>query len=154
MSHYLATIRWERNSTDFLANRYSREHVWEFDGGTIVPASASPQIVPLPFSNAANVDPEEAFVAALSSCHMLFFLDLASRAGFEIERYIDKAEGVMGKNAQGKIAMTRVTLQPAVTFTGANRPERAAIDKLHHKAHDLCFIANSVTTEVVISPRE
>jgi organic hydroperoxide reductase OsmC/OhrA len=151
MSHYLATVRWQRNDGDFRARTYSREHLWEFDGGTVVPASASPQIVPLPMSNAVNVDPEEAFVASLSSCHMLFFLDLAARAGYQIDSYVDAAEGRMGKNAQGKTAMTEVTLHPVALFSGPEQPDSATIASLHHKAHELCFIANSVTTAVAIA---
>lgn len=150
MSHYLATVKWQRNDADFLGKRYSREHVWEFDGGTTVPASASPQIVPAPLSNASNVDPEEAFVAALASCHMLFFLDIASRRGIQVEHYRDTAEGRLGKNGAGKLAMTHVTLRPIAGFSGTLVPDRETLEAMHKQAHALCFIANSVTSVIDI----
>lgn len=150
MSTYSATIRWTRRGEgDFTKGQYSRAHDWAFDGGTTVPASASPHVVPAPWSDPAGVDPEEAFVAALSSCHMLFFLDFARRAGLVIDDYVDEAEGVMAKRADGKIAMTRVTLRPRITW-GGDAPNEAAMAELHHKAHEACFIANSVTTEVIV----
>jgi organic hydroperoxide reductase OsmC/OhrA len=151
MSTYNATVRWNcRESREgFAKGQYSRAHEWSFDGGTIVPASASPHIVPAPWSNAAAVDPEEAFVAALSSCHMLFFLDFARRAGFVIENYVDEAEGIMEERPDGNMAMTSVTLWPHVTWAG-DRPDEAAIAELHHRAHEACFIANSVTTKVTV----
>ena len=150
MSTYTATIRWSRTGEgDFTKGQYSRAHEWSFDGGAVVPASASPHVVPAPWSDAAGVDPEEAFVASLSSCHMLFFLDLARRQGFTIEEYVDAAEGVLEKRSDGKMAMTRVRLHPRVTW-GGGAPDEAAIADLHHRAHDACFIANSVTTEVVV----
>ena len=152
MSIYTAMIRWSRHGDgDFVKGQYSRAHEWRFDGGTVVPASASPKVVPAPWSSAAGVDPEEAFVASLSSCHMLFFIDFARRAGFVIEDYVDEAEGVMEKNSAGKIAMTRVTLRPNVSWGGA-APAEATIADLHHRAHEACFIANSVTTEVTVQP--
>lgn len=150
MSTYTATIRWSRaGDGDFTKGQYSRAHEWSFDGGSVVPASASPHVVPAPWSDAAGVDPEEAFVASLSSCHMLFFLDFARRAGFTIDNYVDEAEGVMEKDSDGKFRMTRVTLWPHVTWSG-DTPDEAAIADLHHRAHEACFIANSVTTEVKI----
>lgn len=150
MSTYTATIRWTPTSEgDFTKGQYSRAHEWAFDGGAVVPASASPHIVPAPWSDAAGVDPEEAFVAALSSCHMLFFLDFAKRAGFAVSSYVDEVEGVLGKLADGRMAMTRVTLCPRVEWDG-DGPDAAAIADLHHKAHEACFIANSVTSEVVV----
>ncbi|GAA4714270.1 OsmC family protein [Sphingomonas lutea] len=150
MSAYTATIRWTRSGEgDFVKGQYSRAHEWVFDGGAVVPASASPHIVPAPWFNAAGVDPEEAFVASLSSCHMLFFLDFAKRGGWTVEGYVDEADGVMGKRADGRMAMTRVTLRPKVEWAG-DAPDAAAIADLHHRAHDACFIANSVTSEVVI----
>ena len=150
VSSYTATIRWTANPDEaFTKGQYSRAHEWAFDGGAVVPASASPHIVPAPWSDAAGVDPEEAFVAALSSCHMLFFLDFAKRAGFAILSYIDEAEGVMEKNADGRIAITKVTLHPRVEWDG-DAPDDAALADLHHNAHEACFIANSVTTEVTI----
>ena len=150
MSIYTATIRWTRTADgDFAKGQYSRAHTWEFDGGLTVPASPSPHIVPAPWNDPSGVDPEEAFVAALSSCHMLFFVDFARRAGFVVDEYVDQAEGVLEKRADGKMAMTLVTLHPRVTW-GGNRPDEAGIADLHHRAHDACFIANSVTTEVMV----
>jgi len=152
MSLYYAKITWARkNDEDFIGKKYSREHQWHFDGGVTVPATASHHIVPLPFSNPDNVDPEQAFIASLSSCHMLFFLDLASRKKYTVEEYIDHAEGVLEKVSHGKIAMTTVTLKPKITFSGEKQPNQEEIDKLHHKAHDLCFIANSVKTKIEIN---
>ena len=150
MSTYTATIRWSRDGAEgFTKGQYSRAHEWAFDGGITVPASGSPHIVPAPWSDQAGVDPEEAFVASLSSCHMLFFVDFARRAGFVVDSYVDEAEGVLEKRADGKMAMTRVTLRPRVAW-GGNPPDAAAIADLHHRAHDACFIANSVTTEVTV----
>lgn len=153
MSTYTARIRWQRGDQKFTDNRYSRGHTWKFDGGTEVPASASPHVVPLPMSVEAAVDPEEAFVAAVSSCHMLWFLSLAAKRGHVVDSYTDDAEGVMAKNAAGKVAVTKVTLRPLVVFSGANSPDRAALDALHHAAHEQCFIANSIRSEVVCEPR-
>ena len=150
MSTYTATIRWSRDpGTDFAKGQYSRAHEWEFDGGAVVPASPSPHIVPAPWNDPAGVDPEEAFVASLSSCHMLFFVDFARRAGFVLDDYVDEAEGLLDKRADGKMAMTRVTLHPRITWAGSP-PDEAAIADLHHRAHEACFIANSVTTEVKV----
>ncbi|MBT5185332.1 MAG: OsmC family peroxiredoxin [Kordiimonadaceae bacterium] len=151
MSLYYAKIAWTlKDDEDFIDKKYSREHHWHFDGGVTVPATASHHIVPLPFSNPDNVDPEQAFIASLSSCHMLFFLDLASRKKYIVEEYIDNAEGVLEKVSHGKIAMTTVTLKPKITFSDDNQPTQEDIDTLHHKAHELCFIANSVKTEIII----
>lgn len=150
MSEYVATIRWQRGEQEFIDDRYSRGHQWEFDGGVTVPASASPSIVPLPMSVAENVDPEEAFVASLSSCHMLFFLSLAAKRGFVLDEYTDGAVGYLGKSDDGKMAMTRVVLKPDTRWSGEKIPSRQQIHKMHHRAHDLCFIANSVTSEVVL----
>ena len=150
MSTYTATIRWIRTGEgDFTKGQYSRAHEWVFDGGVTVPASPSPHIVPQPWSDSGAVDPEEAFVASLSSCHMLFFIDFARRAGFILEGYVDQAEGVLEKRSDGKMAMTRVTLHPRVTW-GAGPPDEPAIADLHHRAHEACFIANSVTTVVTV----
>ncbi len=144
-----ATIAWQRDAAAaFTDNRYSRAHVWRFDGGAEVPASSSPHIVPLPMSDPAGVDPEEAFVASLASCHMLWFLSLAAEQGWRVDAYEDAASGVLGRNAQGKLAMTVVTLRPRVVFGGESAPARDAIDALHHRAHEACFIANSVLTNV------
>lgn len=152
MHEYQATISWERGATDSPLHRYSRAHTWTFDGGLTVPASASPQIVRTPYSDPAAVDPEEAFVAALSSCHMLWFLDAATQQGFYVTSYVDNAVGAMATNATGKLAMTCITLRPKATFAGENQPTAADIDALHHAAHEECFIANSVKTEVRCEP--
>jgi organic hydroperoxide reductase OsmC/OhrA len=151
MSTYTATIRWTRDpSTDFSRGQYSRAHSWEFDGGVTVPASPSPHVVPQPWSDTSAVDPEEAFVASLASCHMLFFVDLARRAGFTVDSYVDEAEGVLEKRDDGKMWMSQVIMHPRVEFSGDKRPSEADIADLHHRAHDQCFIANSVTTKVVV----
>jgi organic hydroperoxide reductase OsmC/OhrA len=152
MHHYTAQVLWQRDGQDFTGNRYSRRHLIRFDGGAEVPGSSSPHVVPVPFSDPAAVDPEETFVASLSSCHMLWFLSLAAREGFCVDRYADTAEGVMARNAAGKMAMTVVTLRPEVVFSGDKRPTRAELDELHHRAHEECFIANSVTTDVRCEP--
>ena len=148
---YHALIHWARGSAPFTDNRFSRGHTWRFDGGVEVPASASPSVVRVPLSVEAAVDPEEAFVAALSSCHMLWFLSLAAAGGWCVDDYSDAAVGVMGRNAAGKIAMLRVTLRPQLRFAGERHPGRADIERLHHRAHEECFIANSVTTEVRVA---
>jgi organic hydroperoxide reductase OsmC/OhrA len=153
MATHTAAIRWSRGAQKFTDNRYSRAHTWKFDGGTEVPASASPHVVPRPMSVDAAVDPEEAFVASLSSCHMLWFLSLAAKQGYTADSYADEAEGVMEKNAAGRLAMTKVTLRPLVRFSGARLPDRAALDALHHAAHAECFIAASIRSEVVLEPR-
>lgn len=152
MSTYTAEVLWNRGDADFASGRYSRRHLLRFDGGVEVTGSSSPQVVPLPWSDASAVDPEEAFVASLSSCHMLWFLSLAGKRKFCVDSYTDKASGVMAKNAEGKLAMTVVTLRPEVVFSGAQLPTRADIDALHHEAHEECFIANSVKTEVRCEP--
>jgi organic hydroperoxide reductase OsmC/OhrA len=152
MSLYHAEISWSHDGQPFLDNRYSRAHLWRFDGGIEVPASSSPQVVPLPFSQEAAVDPEEAFVASLSSCHMLWFLSLAAQAGWQVEGYSDRAEGRMAKNGEGRLAMTQVTLRPVVHIAGEARPTPEQFAQLHHAAHEACFIANSVKTEVRCEP--
>jgi organic hydroperoxide reductase OsmC/OhrA len=152
MSTYTATIRWERGDQSFTDNKYSRAHTWLFDGGVRVPGSSSPHSVPLPYSRADAVDPEEAFVASLSSCHMLWFLAIAAKRGFCVNNYVDNAEGVMARNASGKFAMTQVTLRPRVDFVGSPMPTTSDIGAMHHKAHTECFIANSVRTEVRCEP--
>ena len=149
---YRATIHWARGHAVFTDKRYSRGHTWRFDGGVEVPASSSPQVVRVPLSVEAAVDPEEALVASLSSCHMLFFLSFAAAGGWRVDDYSDDALGVMGKNAAGRMAMVRVTLRPRVAFSGERRPSRADILELHHRAHEECYIANSVTTEVRCEP--
>ena len=150
MSEYGAKICWSRGGNEaFVDNKYSRGHEWSFDGGVTVPASASPHVVPLPYSVEQNVDPEEAFVASLSSCHMLFFLSIAAKRNYIIDEYIDDAIGVMNKDSSGKEWMTRVTLRPMIMFSGENQPDYRSLEEMHHRAHELCFIANSVKTEVV-----
>ena len=152
MSIYTAEVLWERNNGDFLGKRYSRKHLLRFDGGLEVPGSSSPHGVPVPMSDASALDPEEAFVASLSSCHMLWFLSIAAKRKFCVDRYFDAATGVMEKNADGKMAMTVVTLRPDVTFSGERLPARTELDQLHHEAHEACFIANSVKTDVRCKP--
>lgn len=149
---YQATIHWARGAAVFTDSRYSRGHSWRFDGGLEVPASSSPHVVRVPYSVEAAVDPEEALVAALSSCHMLWFLQLAQKAGFCVDDYTDAAVGIMGANPAGKLALLRATLHPRTRFSGAKLPTPAEIGHLHHQAHEECFIANSVTTEVLIEP--
>jgi organic hydroperoxide reductase OsmC/OhrA len=152
MTHaYTATVLWQRGEQPFTDRRYSRAHEWRFDGGVTVPASSSPSVVKVPLSREDAVDPEEAFVAALASCHMLFFLDFAARAGFRIDEYRDEASGVMGKRADGRMFVAKVTLSPHIAFSGDKRPSESEIAELHHRSHEACFIANSVTTEIEIA---
>ncbi|SMO45733.1 OsmC family protein [Fodinibius sediminis] len=152
MDHYRATIAWVRNGAAFTDHRYSRSHHWYFDGGVKVPASASPEVVPVPLSNAAAVDPEEAFVASLSSCHMLWFLSIAASHGFVVEDYRDTAEGVLDEDESGRTAITEVTLRPEVSYLNSAAPEAREDTELHEKAHDNCFIAHSVRTVVHVEP--
>ncbi len=149
MATHSATISWTlRDGDDFCAKRYSRVHHWQFDGGVSVPASPATAIVPLPWSEPANVDPEEAYVAALSSCHMLCFLTEAATDGIEVLSYNDEAEGVLEQNAAGQLAITRVTLRPDARY-GANAPTPEQAEALHHRAHERCFIANSVQSDII-----
>ncbi|MBA3811393.1 MAG: OsmC family protein [Caulobacteraceae bacterium] len=150
MSVHRAAVTWALDGGDFLARRYSRAHTLSFEGGLEVAGSPSPHIVPAPYSRADAVDPEAAFTASLSACHMLWFLDHASRAGFVVASYLDQAEGTLARNAAGKLAMTRVALRPKIAFSGDPRPTPQEIAALHHAAHADCFIANSVTAEVVV----
>ncbi len=152
MARYVATVEWIRGGAVFVDNRYSRAHVWRFDGGAEISASSSPHVVPAPLSDPAAVDPEEAFVASLSSCHMLWFLSLAAKRGLVVERYVDEAVGVLDHNAEGRLAMTRVTLRPTVRFAGIP-PGAEELRALHDEAHHQCFIASSVRTEVLCDPR-
>ncbi|BEU04589.1 peroxiredoxin [Agarivorans sp. OAG1] len=148
MSEYFAIVEWQRQTDEaYTDNHYSRGHHWHFDGGQTVAASSSPHVVPLPYSVEANVDPEEAFVASLSSCHMLFFLSIAAKNRLVVDSYEDKAVGIMALNEQGKMAMTEVKLNPKVAFSG-QEVSLAKLEKMHHQAHQQCFIANSVTTKV------
>lgn len=152
MPLYTIEVLWSRDDQPFVDQRYSRRHTLRFDGGIEVPGSSSPHVVPLPMSDAAAVDPEEAFVAALSSCHMLWFLSIAAARKYRVDGYYDAAEGRMEKNADGRMAMTVVTLRPRVTFSGDRIPTREQIGRMHHLAHEECFIANSVRTEVRCEP--
>jgi organic hydroperoxide reductase OsmC/OhrA len=152
MSNHTATVSWDRKGAAFSDNQYSRAHRWKFDGGMEVPASSSPFVVRVPMSDPAAVDSEEAFVASLSSCHLLWFLDHARQRGLVVERYEDQAVGVMSRNEHGKLWISRVTLRPAVTFAG-RQPDRIELDALHNAAHEDCFIAASVRTEVLCEVR-
>lgn len=150
MHKYEARIAWQRAGAVFTDNRYSRGHTWSFDGGVTVPASSSPLTVKAPYSVVEAVDPEEALVAATSSCHMLWFLSLAGRQGFVVDRYTDSAFGVMEPNADGRLAFTRITLRPMIDFAGERRPSGEELAALHHRAHEACFIANSLKCDVVV----
>jgi organic hydroperoxide reductase OsmC/OhrA len=152
MAHYTAEILWERGTQDFLGNRYSRRHALRFDGGAELAGSSSPHVVPLPMSDASAVDPEEMFVASLSSCHMLWFLSIAAKNKFCVDRYVDAATGAMAKNENGKLVMSIVTLKPDVTFSGERKPTRAQLDAMHHEAHEECYLANSVKSELRCAP--
>lgn len=152
MAEHSAAIHWERREQPFLDNRYSRAHAWRFDGGAVVQASSSPHVVPLPYSDAGAVDPEEAFVASLSSCHMLWFLSVAAQRGFCVDSYTDNAVGSLEKDAVGRLAITCVTLRPAIAFSGERLPTPAEVHALHHEAHSQCFLANSVKTDVHCEP--
>ncbi len=151
MHEYTAQVVWERKEAVFTDRRYSRAHVWHFDGGTDVPASSSPLVVREPLSDPKGVDPEEALIASLSSCHMLFFLDFASRAGFTVDRYDDQAVGVMGKDEEGKDYVAAIELRPKITFAGDKQPNAEELADLHHRSHDVCFIARSVKTKVTVA---
>ncbi len=151
MSDHVATIEWATSATaeDFIKGRYSREHTWRFDGGVAVAASPSPSVVPAPWSSAANVDPEEAYVASISSCHMLTFLYVASKAGVVVASYRDDAIGTMTKVAGGTPWISRVRLMPTIAY-GGRQPTPDEVAQLHHAAHDGCFIAASVKTEILV----
>jgi organic hydroperoxide reductase OsmC/OhrA len=153
MAHqYSAEIIWERGDAVFNDNRYSRRHRWRFDGGLEVPASSAPQSVPVPMSDPVAVDPEEAFIASLSSCHMLWFLAIAGKRKFRVDRYRDQASGILEKNAAGKLWMSVVTLHPEVQFSGELLPTPQQIEEMHHSAHTECYIANSVSSQVRVEP--
>lgn len=150
MSEYFAKISWTRASNEeYIDNKYSRGHEWIFDGGVTVQASSSPHVVPVPYSVEHNVDPEEAFVASLSSCHMLFFLSIAAKRRYVVDSYVDDAVGIMEKDDENKVSMTKVTLRPKVKFSGDKKPTLEQLEKMHHQSHDQCFIANSVKTKIV-----
>ncbi|MBB5605959.1 MULTISPECIES: OsmC family protein [unclassified Janthinobacterium] len=149
MQEFFATVSWQRAGQEFANQRYSRGHEWQFDGGLRVPASSSPLSVPLPMSVAANVDPEEALVAAASSCHMLFFLSLAAQRGYTIDDYRDDAVGEMGRQADGRTGFTRIVLRPRIAFAGTP-PTADALAALHHDAHTRCYIANSLKADIIV----
>ncbi|MGE0697886.1 MAG: OsmC family protein [Hyphomicrobiaceae bacterium] len=152
MAHtYTAKVEWLRNGQDFGSNKYSRGHTWSFDGGITVAGSSAPNALPPPLSREDAIDPEEALVASASACHMLFFLALAAKKGFVVDRYVDDAVGEMTKNERGKLYVSKVTLRPAITYSGDKRPTADDIHALHHRAHDECYIANSIRAEVVIA---
>ncbi len=148
MADYVATVEW-RSSGGFREGRYSRAHSWRFDGGAVVPASASPHVVPAPMSDPAGVDPEEALVASASSCHMLWFLHLARDSGLDVAAYRDEARATMGRDERGRTAVTRIVLRPKIDFAG-DPPDAQVLERLHHEAHEKCFIANSLRTEIVV----
>jgi organic hydroperoxide reductase OsmC/OhrA len=152
MSEHKAVISWKHSSGEFLKGTYSREHTWTFDGGAVVPASPAPSSVRSPYSNAGNVDPEEAFVASISSCHMLTYLYLAYKNGFGVAAYEDNAVGVITKNERGIPWMSSVTLRPRITFRGERTPGPEEQHRLHHDAHEQCYIANSVKTDIRVTP--
>jgi len=150
MHKYVATITWQRNSEVFTDNRYSRAHAWHFDGGITLPASSSPQVVPLPMSSASAVDPEEALIAASSSCHMLSFLYVAAREGYVVDSYADEAYGLLERIERRKMAVTRIFLRPRIVFSSDKQPTPDELANLHHLAHEECYIANSLKTEIVV----
>ncbi len=153
MSGHRAIIRWQRVNPEFLSGKYSREHTWTFDGGLTVPASAAPSVVPAPWSNPAGVDPEEAFVASISSCHMLTLLFLACKRGFQVDSYEDEAVGGVTKNEKGVPWVSSVTLNPRIIYGGPKLPTVEDQERLHHDAHQQCYIANSVKTEIKVNFR-
>jgi organic hydroperoxide reductase OsmC/OhrA len=150
MSEHIAIVEWQRHQAKFTDNQYSREHIWKFDGGAEIHASSSPLVVPVPYSNVACVDPEEAFIASLSSCHMLWFLSIATKQKFVVESYTDRAIGCMNKNEDGKPAITKVIFRPQIIFVGNNLPTAKQIGKIHEEAHHSCFLANSVKAKIVV----
>ena len=153
MAEHVAIVRWNRTgeAADFFKGKYSREHTWTFDGGLTVAASSSPHVVRPPFSNPANVDPEEAFVAAIASCHFLTFIWLAGKEGFQIDSYEDRAVGKMSNNERGVPWINEVTLNPNISFAGEKKPTQADLSRLHHDAHEQCFIANSVKSKITVA---
>ncbi|MHC2070045.1 OsmC family protein [Bremerella sp. T1] len=153
MENYSVKLSWERGEDDFLDKKYHRAHTWSFDGGATVAASSSPNVLPPPMSDPTGVDPEEAFVAAIASCHMLWFLAIAAKHRWIVDSYEDQPVGTMDKNDQGKTAVAVVTLRPKVVFVGEHQPTEYEVETLHHEAHGLCFIANSVKSEIRIEPR-
>lgn len=152
MAEHTAKILWERGDQNFVDNRYSRKHIIQFDGGLEIPASSSPHNVPLPYSDESAADPEELLVASLSNCHMLWFLSLAAKQGFRVDVYEDNVTGTMAKNKNGKLFLAQVILNPVTRFSGEKIPTEEELKNLHHKAHEECFIANSVLAEIICKP--
>jgi organic hydroperoxide reductase OsmC/OhrA len=152
MSEHLATISWQRRDADFLSGKFSRVHSWSFDGGATVEATAAPSVVPAAYTSSSAIDPEEAFVASISSCHMLTFLYFAYKQGFQVESYEDHAVGTMHKGENGVPWVSSVTLRPRIVYGGAKKPNDEQGHRLHHDAHEKCFIANSVKTEIKVVP--
>jgi organic hydroperoxide reductase OsmC/OhrA len=150
MEQFEARLAWRRGGQVFTDQRYSRAHEWSFDGGLTVPASSSPLSVPVPMSDPANVDPEEALVAAASSCHLLFFLSIAAQRGFVVDDYRDHALGTLERNGDGKMAMTLIRLRPSITFSGERVPSAEELASIHHAAHGKCYIANSLKADIVV----
>ena len=151
MSSYTATVSWSRGDQPFTDGKYSRAHTISFDGGVSIAGSSAPSVVRVPLSREDAADPEEMLVASLSMCHMLFFLDFARRGGFVLDSYVDTPEGVIAKDERGRMAMTRVTLNPALAWSGEKRPTAEDVADIHHKSHEACFIANSFRGEIVIA---
>ena len=149
---YTTQVLWNRGDQNFLDKRYSRRHTLIFDGGQEIPGSSSPHVVPLPYSDPSAVDPEEAFISSLSSCHMLWFLSIAARLKFRVDRYFDTATGILQENSAGKQMISLVILRPEVTFSGDHLPTPELFEQMHHEAHEECYIANSVKTEVRCEP--
>lgn len=152
MSEHTAIVKWRLAHGSFCAGKYSRRHTWKFDGGAEVHASSSPHVVPEPFSDPTAIDPEEAFVAAIASCHMLWFLSIASKKGFTVKSYSDEAVGVMAKNNTGRLAIIQITLRPRVAFSAPTRPSEESFIAMHDEAHEQCFLANSVKSEIRCKP--
>jgi organic hydroperoxide reductase OsmC/OhrA len=153
MSLHTANVEWSRGDARFVDNRYSRRHAWRFDGGVEVPGSSSPHSVPVPYSDASAVDPEEAFVASIASCHMLWFLFFAAKRGHRVDSYADDAEGTLEKDADGRMSMTRVVLRPRIRWSGDSLPSPSQVATMHDEAHHACYIANSVKTGITIEAR-
>jgi organic hydroperoxide reductase OsmC/OhrA len=150
MSEHRAIVHWKNDGSKFIDNKYSREHIWKFDGEVEIFASASPKVVPIPYSNPVCIDPEEAFIASLSSCHMLWFLSIAAKNKFVVESYLDRVVGIMEKNQDGKLAIAKVYFHPQIIFAENNLPTTEKIQEIHEEAHQNCFLANSVKTEIII----
>ena len=150
MSRHTAEIDWTSDG-EFASGKYSRRHEWRFDGGAIVAGSSSPSVVPAPMSDPAAVDPEEALAASAASCHMLWFLALAQGAGLDVASYSDKAEAELGRVGPGRTGIVKIILRPRIAFSG-RAPGAEELDRLHHSAHERCFIANSLNCEIVVEP--